>query len=869
MATDGHLNPSTTTDEARRAPYVRKLRRSLVESNGDVPKIAALVTEAEQNVLDLRSLLDIYQTAVRAFGTLPMLVGPAEYGEICVKQLEALCRVDPKEALQYHKFLRHSNIRWQDARVHIAIANMEAGLGRHEKARAALEAGIVADAKPAEQLRAMLQRAQSVGLRAELRTADVSGAASGTPSGTTPLLPRTLRYSGCNLGNAEAAREEAPASNAATESAPSLSAGSRSNSALCSEDTSPVREADSAKDQAMPPPPAPAKERVGEWAQRPPTVAPANSATGVDGDLSEPSFPPTDRSAGESSQKPPKLITVNGILYTREGTIGRGGTSKVYAVVSPAGEKLALKKVETNNTSHFEDLKQEVTLLQQLRHCPNVIQVLDAEINQQRGDIHIVMERGSKDLGQYFQESASDRSLGDIQVLWRQMLEAVQVIHKENIIHSDLKPSNFLLVNGRLKLIDFGIAKKIDREMTHISRDNSVGTVSYMAPEAAKSATEFGSTQMRRSSDIWSLGIILYQMVYGHVPLAHLGPMQRIFALTDPDMVVPFPDHHFLQGHSEEKKQQLFDVLSSCLCCNEQLRPQIPELLVHPFLNDSIRVTRSWFDRTMEELLTGFCEVAQSVLEDDGSSAVADRSAEAGDEDSFIPPADYWQALTDEVWDRLSESQSDSDRICGREDTMPSSRASDSTGPCRVQASGREPTKNQKLDMTPAGKVLQRFLARGNAKRQRIDGNIDEGPGGQWQPFLQPKGKGKGCPPPPKSKGKGSVVSTKVQTAAAVPGPPQHLGRPVASVASAGKKTRDVMDDRPTLNAELLQKQRGGLKKVEPGSSAAANKENVGGNTQKNSEAESLILRRLKERRSIVADDRTAEITCTQWLAAP
>lgn len=64
------------------------------------------------------------------------------------------------------------------------------------------------------------------------------------------------------------------------------------------------------------------------------------------------------------------------------------------------------------------------------------------------------------------------------------MLEAVQVIHDEKIVHSDLKPANFVLVKGSLKLIDFGIAKAIPNDTTNISRDQQIGTANYMSPEA-------------------------------------------------------------------------------------------------------------------------------------------------------------------------------------------------------------------------------------------------------------------------------------------------------------------------------------------------------------------------------------------------
>lgn len=66
------------------------------------------------------------------------------------------------------------------------------------------------------------------------------------------------------------------------------------------------------------------------------------------------------------------------------------------------------------------------------------------------------------------------------------MLEAVHAIHQQKIVHSDLKPANFILVQGALKLIDFGIAKAIPNDTTNIQRDIQVGTLNYMSPEAIK-----------------------------------------------------------------------------------------------------------------------------------------------------------------------------------------------------------------------------------------------------------------------------------------------------------------------------------------------------------------------------------------------
>ena len=75
--------------------------------------------------------------------------------------------------------------------------------------------------------------------------------------------------------------------------------------------------------------------------------------------------------------------------------------------------------------------------------------------------IKIVLERGSTDLAGYLKKNPDEITVDFIKMCWRKMLDAVDVIHKEGIIHSDLKPANFLLVEWNLKLIDFGIANAI------------------------------------------------------------------------------------------------------------------------------------------------------------------------------------------------------------------------------------------------------------------------------------------------------------------------------------------------------------------------------------------------------------------------
>ena len=169
------------------------------------------------------------------------------------------------------------------------------------------------------------------------------------------------------------------------------------------------------------------------------------------------------------------------------------------------------------------------------------------------------------------------------------MLIAVHTIHEARIVHSDLKPANFLLVKGALKLIDFGIANALSDDTTNIHRENQVGTLNYISPEAlidtsSSSNSSSSSTgrkvdiKVSRASDIWSLGCILYQMAYGRTPFAGLGLAQKLQCIVNPSHEISFP--HL-------SNDALLSVIQSCLQRDSSKRPTIdgPDgLLNHEFL---------------------------------------------------------------------------------------------------------------------------------------------------------------------------------------------------------------------------------------------------------------------------------------------
>lgn len=182
------------------------------------------------------------------------------------------------------------------------------------------------------------------------------------------------------------------------------------------------------------------------------------------------------------------------------------------------------------------------------------------------------------------------------------MLQAVHIIHEEKIVHSDLKPANFVLVKGQLKLIDFGIANAIANDTTNIQRDHQIGTVNYMSPEAIELPDGTRRLKVGRPSDVWSLGCILYQMVYGQPPFHAFNVYQKMKVIPDLNHVLEFPEYAVpvaqrkkdaQPGESPGQKlehlkvrvpQSIINTMKSCLVRNPKARVTIPELLQQNWL---------------------------------------------------------------------------------------------------------------------------------------------------------------------------------------------------------------------------------------------------------------------------------------------
>ncbi|XP_058089683.1 serine/threonine-protein kinase MPS1 isoform X2 [Magnolia sinica] len=340
-----------------------------------------------------------------------------------------------------------------------------------------------------------------------------------------------------------------------------------------------------------------------------------NSSSNVNSEPNQSSSKSEKALSGKGTSAPRKknynpdiFFKVNGKLYQKLGKVGSGGSSEVHKVISSDCTIYALKsiKLKGRDYSTAYGFCQEIEYLNKLKGKNNIIQLIDYEVTdktlleevmsgsmtikdgriREDGYIYMVLEYGEIDLAHMLAQKWKQMDNSSLQIddnwlrfYWQQILQAVNTIHEERIVHSDLKPANFLLVKGSLKLIDFGIAKAIMSDTTNIQRDAQVGTLNYMSPEAFmwnEHDANGNTIKCGRPSDIWSLGCILYQMVYGRTPFAEYKTFWAKFkAITDRNHEITY---------EPVSNPWLLDLMKKCLAWERTERWRIPQLLQHPFL---------------------------------------------------------------------------------------------------------------------------------------------------------------------------------------------------------------------------------------------------------------------------------------------
>ena len=194
-------------------------------------------------------------------------------------------------------------------------------------------------------------------------------------------------------------------------------------------------------------------------------------------------------------------------------TIGEGGMANVYLANDTILErKVAIKVLRgdlSNDEKFIRRFKREALSVSNLSH-PNIVEVYD--VGEEEGNYYIVMEYiEGKTLKQLLQKRGA-LTLTEVIDIMSQLTDGLSHAHEAYIIHRDIKPQNIMIEdNGLVKITDFGIAMALNS--TQLTQTNSVmGSVHYLPPEQANGK---GSTV---KSDIYSLGILMYELLTGSVP---------------------------------------------------------------------------------------------------------------------------------------------------------------------------------------------------------------------------------------------------------------------------------------------------------------------------------------------------------------
>ena len=206
--------------------------------------------------------------------------------------------------------------------------------------------------------------------------------------------------------------------------------------------------------------------------------------------------------------------------YELQELIGSGGMADVYRAQDKVLNRSVAVKILHEQFRRDEEFigkfHQEAQAAARLSH-PNIVNIFDVGIS---GDDHyIVMEYVPGDTLKSLIQEKGQLPVEDALRIAREISDALAMAHDNNIVHCDIKPHNILMMpDGHAKIADFGIARAVT-ESTMTYSGNVIGSVHYFSPEQAK------GTYITPKSDVYSLGVVLYEMLTGHLPFTGENPV--------------------------------------------------------------------------------------------------------------------------------------------------------------------------------------------------------------------------------------------------------------------------------------------------------------------------------------------------------
>ena len=265
-------------------------------------------------------------------------------------------------------------------------------------------------------------------------------------------------------------------------------------------------------------------------------------------------------------------------FYDLKEVLGKGKFSVVHlGIHKKTQQKVAVKiinKERIKTTEEKELVRIEIGILK-LCHHPNIVRLLDHLENENY--IFIVTEFIDGDtLHKYFKKRKIVFTEPEACSIMVQIANGVKYLHKYGIVHRDLKPENIMITKQNnsdiIKIMDFGLSKIVSSQEKLV---DGYGTLSYVSPEVLM------RTPYNKEVDIWSLGIILFYMLCGHLPFK--GSNQSIVA----DKIVN-DELEFDEGEWKNMSKDVKKLISGCLIKEPEERITIEEFLNHPWIKKNL-----------------------------------------------------------------------------------------------------------------------------------------------------------------------------------------------------------------------------------------------------------------------------------------
>ncbi|CAD8088776.1 unnamed protein product [Paramecium primaurelia] len=259
----------------------------------------------------------------------------------------------------------------------------------------------------------------------------------------------------------------------------------------------------------------------------------------------------------------------NKYSYQEDDFIGKGAYSKVYkGLIDKTKEFVAIKVIDWSKVQdkyYISGFQREVRILRDLDH-QNIVKIMDIFHDANQNREYLIMEYcDSQNLKAFIYQSGGVLNENITKIVLQQLLTALNELIKKEYLHRDIKPENILIHQRTLKLADFGFSVKADYSGNQLFKEN-VGTPLYMAPQILE------NKHYSVKSDIWSIGIMTYQMLTGDYPWIADDPIQLLKSIKSQKLL--FPQH--IQITDEFK-----EFIINCLQFEEKDRYNWDDLLDH------------------------------------------------------------------------------------------------------------------------------------------------------------------------------------------------------------------------------------------------------------------------------------------------